>query len=127
MTNAIDNKPVAVKTTVAALRLLKNKAFAIIALAISVFFYALIPQGPDAETVPFAEVLYAAILVQSILVAAPIARLLVFPEVAEYAESPKLRSDLSWSQNVTPALIHYWYATGLCYLICIVCVGTITK
>ena len=127
MTNATDNKPVPVKTTIAALRFLKNKAAAIIALALSVYFYNQIPQGPDAETVPFAEVLYAAILIQAVLVAAPLARLLVFPEVSEYAESPKLRSDLSWGLNVTPALIHYWYATGLCYLICIVCVGTITK
>jgi hypothetical protein len=121
------NKPLPVKTAIAAGRFLLNKAFAIIALGLGVYFYNQIPQGPDAETVPFAEVLYSAILVGTVLVVAPFARLLVFPEVSEYAESQRLRSDVTHNSTITPALVHYWYATGLCYLICIVCVGTITK
>lgn len=100
---------------------IKNKAFAIALLALAAYAYLGIPA--DAETpMPFVEVLYAGILLGTIIVAAPFIRLVVFPEAAAYAESGELRKDLVTRVTVSPALMHYWFATSICYAATILCV-----
>lgn len=103
---------------------LLNKAFAFIVLLLSVAAYLSLPSDP-ATPIPFVEVLYAGILLISIIIIAPFLRLLVFPEAAEYAESDALRDDLKTRSTVNPALLHYWFATLICYAAAILCVTSL--
>ncbi len=100
---------------------IKNKAIAIIVLAVSAYIYLGIPAD-SATPMPFVEVFYAGILLGTIIVVAPFIRLLVFPEVASYAESGELRKDLATRSTISPALLHYWFATAICYAATILCV-----
>ena len=122
------------KTLLAAGRYLLNKAFAIILLAVLMLAFHGLPEG---HAVAFAELLYLAILVNGIAVVAPLLRLLVFPEAAEYGESGALREDLrlptyTYSEGVgvkvkyPPSLLHYWFATGISYAATIACFATLT-
>jgi hypothetical protein len=100
---------------------LKNKLVSILVLAIVVILYAFLPEGT-----PFIELIYTAITVLGIIILGPILRLLVFNEAAQYAETGRLTEDLSIGR-FTPALVHYWFATFLCYAAPILCIAGITK
>ena len=109
-------------TIIATWHLLRNKAVAILlSLVLAVVYWMLSETG---KPIIFAELLYTAILVSAVTVLAPLARLLVFPEVARYAESGQLGMDLK-CRDFTPALIHYWFATALCYGLCIACLASL--
>ncbi len=120
------------KTTVtstlgAAARLLANKAIAIALLVIGLYSYTHLP----AEAA-WAELIYACCLLNATSVCAPLMRLLVFPEAASYAESRSLKEDLTQpirdsygKPSVSPALIHYWFATAVCYGASIVTISSI--
>lgn len=103
--------------------LLKNKLMSIGVLIVLATIYK---NLPDNQPLPFAEVLYAIILVSTIMVIAPIMRLLVFNEAAQYAESGKLDKDLAFGQK-TLAYSHYRFATAVCYLAAIVCVSALSR
>jgi len=95
------------KTT---LKLLWNKGIAIALLLILIFKYTGLADAP------FAELIYACILVSMTTCVAPVIRLLVFPTAAEIAESGKLKALLTISK-VEPALLHYWICTVLSYAV----------
>jgi hypothetical protein len=97
--------------------LLWNKGIAIVILALLMARYATL-----GETTPFAEILYAAILAVTVIVVAPVIRLLVFPEAAEYAESGKLKQDLG-ALDTTAAIRHYQFATAISYIVTLLCVS----
>lgn len=115
--------PAPLRTVVTAARLLWNKGIAILLLAFLVHRWFLTSNG----STPFSEFFYAGILIVGITIVAPIVRLLVFPEAADYAESGGLRRDIGMipeaanrlrpAPRFTPALVHYWYATAICYAI----------
>lgn len=66
---------------------------------------------------PFIELLYGAIILGTIAVGGPFMRLMIWPEVAKYAEGGQLTTDLYGAKSltsVTPALLHYWIITGIC-------------
>lgn len=102
-------------------KLLWNKGAAILVLCFLMYRYATLNS---VQPTPFAELLYAVILAACILVFAPIFRLLVFPEAAEYAESGKLRSDLDDGRN-SPALTHYRFATAISFAAVALCVTSL--
>jgi hypothetical protein len=88
---------------------LKSKLVSLIVLAVAILLYGLIPSGT-----PFVETAYAAVVVLATIILAPVLRLLVFNEAALYAEGGQLMRDLSM-REFTPALVHYWIATIICY------------
>jgi hypothetical protein len=101
--------------------LLWSKGVAAIILVILMFKYI----GLDSEKpTPFAELLYAGVLVASVIVIAPVVRLLVFAEASELAESGKLRSLLD-GKDFTPMIIHYWVATIISYTVTLLCVSSL--
>lgn len=101
--------------------LLRNKWPTFVVLAVLAWIYRSLP---DNQPVPFAELLYAVILIASVTTIAPVIRLLVFNEAAQYAESGAL--DQTLKDNVyTPALVHYWFATAVCYLTTLLCVSSL--
>lgn len=100
---------------------LKNKLLSMIVLAVAILLYGLTPMD-----MPFSELLYTGICVLAIIIAAPFIRLLVFNEVAQYAESGQLDRDLA-RRDFTPALCHYWFATFISYAAPIACIATISK
>jgi hypothetical protein len=103
-----------------------NKGLAFGALGAAVHFFNKLPQGPGAS-VPFSELFYGGILILAILATVPVVRLIFFAEAAEYAELGKLREDIGMvapkegvlrhPAKFTPALVHYWYATTVSFLI----------
>ena len=97
-------------------KLLWNKGVAFVALGLVITRY--INLG---ESTPFAELLYTLVLVASIIVVAPVVRLLVFPTAAAYAEQGDLKADLDAPLDVTPALKHYWFCTGVSYAVVVLC------
>jgi hypothetical protein len=106
----------------AAGRYLVNKGAAIV---LRVVLMGLFTGLPSESPLPFTELLYVAILIVGCVVAAPLLRLLVFPEAAEYAESRRLREDLEKPAR-SPALLHYWFATGISYLVTIACLASVS-
>ncbi len=115
-----------VRTLKAAAMILINKSLAILLL---VFFAIKYQAAEDASVaaarasggqlearIPFADLYYAGIIVMATLVAVPVVRLLFFPEVAHYAETGVLKSDLD-QRYFAPALVHYWLATGVSFII----------
>ena len=111
-----------IATTIkATCNLLKNKLIALIMLFILTSVYRGLPAD---QPIPFAELLYAVILVSSVTILAPVMRLLVFPEVAHYAEGSGLTGDLQ-GVTFTPGLVHYWIATVICYLTSLMCVSAL--
>ena len=103
------------KTT---LKLLWNKGIAIALLLILIFKYTGLADAP------FAELIYACILVSMTTCVAPVIRLLVFPQAAEIAESGKLKALLTISK-VEPALMHYWICTAISYTVTLLCVSSL--
>lgn len=80
-------------TLSAAWRFLLNKTAAIVLLVSLMFWYHSLPSGEHAAT-PYAELLYASILIVGTSVAFPLIRLLIFPEAASYAEQGHLKREL---------------------------------
>lgn len=109
------------KTSLAVWQFVVNKLVAILILIGLTHLYKNLPA--DRPTA-FAELLYAVILISAVTILAPFMRLLVFPEVAVYAEGDSLRIDLT-SGRFRPALIHYWFATLICYLTTLLCVSSL--
>ncbi len=73
---------------------------------------------------PFAELIYAGILVLTVAVLAPIIRLLVFAEAANLAESGGVKALLR-KRTISPELIHYWIATAISYTVTLLCVSSL--
>lgn len=99
-------------------QLLVSKGAAIALLAILIFKYTGLADAP------FAELLYAVILVGTVIVVAPVIRLLVFAEAAEMAESGEVRALLKLPR-ITSALVHYWIATVISYAVTLLCVSSL--
>lgn len=141
-------------TLSAAWRFVLNKAAAIVLLVSLMFWYHALPSGENAAT-PYAELLYASILIVGTSVAFPLIRLLIFPEAAAFAEQGHLKRELESpilpplpdpdeglvyadTQQLeilkaspvfgwfTPALVHYWIATVISALITIAVFATLT-
>lgn len=109
------------KTIDSILHYLKNKTVSLGVLIAAVVIFGLLPSGT-----PFLEMLYTAVSVFGVITLAPILRLLVFNEAAFYAECGKLDEDLKGG-DLTPALIHYWFATAICYAVPLACLATLSK
>jgi hypothetical protein len=109
------------QTILAFLNLLKNKAISIGILLASMYLYKNLPEN---QPLPFAELLYAVILVLSVSVLSPIMRLLVFPEVSRYAESGAMEKELDAGFK-TQWLSHYRIATIICYATSVLTVGSL--
>lgn len=103
--------------------LIKNKLLSIGVLFVLATIYKNLPAD---QSIPFAEVLYAIILVSTIMVVAPIMRMLVFNEAAVYAESGALDKDLAEDRQGA-AYNHYRFATAVCYLCSIICVSALAS
>lgn len=108
-------------TILAIIYYVRNKAVSLAVLMAAIVGYSLLPSGT-----PFVELAYTAVNVLGVITLAPILRLLVFAEVANYAETGKLVADLK-AGNLSPALVHYWFATLICYAAPIACIATIAK
>lgn len=100
---------------------LRNKLVALVVLFILASIYRSIPAD---QPMPFAELLYAVILVSAVTIIGPIMRLLVFPEASRYAEGDGLTRALG-SLYYSPALVHYWIATIICYATSLLCVSSL--
>lgn len=98
--------------------LLKNKGIAISLLAVLLYKYA------DFGDAPFAELIYAVILISTTIVTAPVIRLLVFPESADMAERGSVE-DLLGQPDFSPALFHYWFSTAVSYIVTLVCISSL--
>jgi len=101
-----------------ALTLLWSKGAVITLLLLLVFKYTGLGETP------FAELIYAGILVLTVAVLSPVIRLLVFTEAAELAESGGVRKLLK-KKDVCPELIHYWIATAISYIVTLLCVSSL--
>lgn len=113
-------------TVKAAIAFLKNKAAAIALLALCCHLYTKYLRYSD--DVPFVEIAYASLTAGWVFILAPLLRLLVFPEAAEYAESGRLRRDLNaFSDRAPHGLVHYRFATAVCYVTVLLCICTIPK
>ena len=99
-------------------RLLWNKGVAIALLILGIYQYTGLSDAP------FAELIYAVILIGTTIVAAPVIRLLVFPVAGTMAETGELKRLIAVS-TVSPALIHYWIATVISYTVTLVCVSSL--
>lgn len=95
--------------------LLWSKGASILALAIALYFYNALPKDSN---LPFIELFAVGIFILGISVAFPLLRLLVFNEVSRDAESGEIDKLLAEGQ-FTPRLAQYWFATGMCILVCL--------
>ena len=124
----------------AALGYLYNKApiIAILWYATHAYLSFTKLHGNEPHGIPFIELWYAAILISAVGIAAPLLRLLVFPEVARYAESGQINADLYGTTGpdgtkipapakATTALIHYWIVTPGCYAVCTIVLAVATQ
>ena len=100
---------------------IKNKSISLGVLAAAILLYNMLP-----DRMPFTELVYTTITILGVITLAPILRLLVFAEVAHYAETGGLIADLA-AGKVTPAMLHYWFATAICNAAPIVCLATVSK
>ncbi len=107
-----------IKNIKTAASLLWSKGVAISLLAIVIAKYT------GLSDTPFAELVYAAVLILTVVVLAPVVRLLVFAEAAELAESGAIRKAVLMG-NITPALVHYWFATLISYAVSLLCVSSL--
>ncbi len=116
----------ALATLKAAGSFIKNKAAMIAILITCGWLYTKYLRYTD--NVPFVEVVYASLTAGWVFILAPLLRLLVFPEAAEYAESGRLRRDLNaFSDRAPHGLVHYRFATAVCYITVLLCICTIPK
>ncbi len=106
------------KNVKTALSLLWSKGAVISLLLLLIFKYTGLGDAP------FAELIYAGILVLTVAVLSPIIRLLVFAEAAELAESGGVRKLLR-KRSISPELIHYWIATAISYIVTLLCVSSL--
>lgn len=114
-------------TTATIAAFLKNKGAALLVLIAALYAYSRLPEpSPDQPPLPFVEIAYTGITLLAVIVVAPILRMLVFGEAARYAEAGQLDKDLA-AGTFSPALVHYWIATAICYAAPIVCMATISK
>lgn len=123
--------PSGITTSITAAKFLWNKGVVILILTFLVYCWFASRDG----TSPLSELLCAGILTCGVLIGAPLMRLLVFPEAAQYAESGALRLDIGLAPRLpgeirpparfTPALTHYWFATAVCHLTAIVAAVTL--
>lgn len=111
---------------------LLNKLVAIVLFFVALSLYQAIPPAVFDETgkrvsggMAFSELLYVGILILGVTVVAPLVRLLVFPEASDYAEKGFLRQDLD-SHSHNPNLLHYWFATGISYILTIACAASLS-
>lgn len=102
-----------------AMSLLKNKLWAFLVLFVLMQVYHALP-----ERSAFAEMLYVLLLVNLIMLVAPIMRLLVFNEASQYAEAGGLDEDME-EGFLSARYYHYRFATALCYACTTVCVGAL--
>ena len=109
--------PVWAKTK-SVVQLLWSKGAAIIVLALLVLKYTGLSDAP------FAELIYAGILVSAVVVIAPIIRFLVFNEAAELAESGGVKALLE-EKTLKPQLLHYWFATFISYAFTLLCIASL--
>jgi hypothetical protein len=142
---------VLVATGKSALRFLANKAVAIALLLALMWLFVHLPSG-EKQALPFTELLYVAILIVGASVVFPLIRLLIFPEAAAFAESGQLKKCLEspflrplkepepggkWESQprecyipkfngFTPALVHYWFATAVSFLLTVACMASIS-
>lgn len=110
-----------IKSLTAVWHMLKNKIVALGVLFVLASVYRALPSD---QPVPFAELLYAIILASSVVVLAPMLRVLVFNEAAIFAEGGGLDAALK-EKGFSPALLHYWFATSICYLTSLLCVSSL--
>lgn len=110
-----------------------NKAFAFLVLGLLMLAYMAIPPvsfdtvtGAKSGGMPFADVLYAVIMVVATITVAPIIRLLFFPEVAKFAEGDGLTTALTVGK-FTPWLIHYFFATAISFAVTLLCLSSLTR
>lgn len=105
----------------------KNKAISIVVLLAAFWAYNALPGSrPGEDVLPFTEFAYTLLTMLTVVVVAPFLRLIVFNEAALYAEKGGLERDLG-AGTYTPALVHYWFATFLCYAACIACMASLAK
>lgn len=102
-----------------------NKLPAIALLAYAGDKYTKLPTD-SSNPIPFVEAYYASLTVGALVLIALLLRILIFPEVADYAEKGKLKDELA-TGKFTPSLVHYWFATALCFIAAILCFATIPK
>lgn len=106
----------------AAFGYLYNKALSIALLGYMAHKYLQLVGSQEVREhgMPFLELLYGSVIIGSVAVIAPFLRLMIFPEVAKYAESGQLRKDLYSAEKLTsvsPALLHYWIVTVSCFVV----------
>ena len=99
-------------------KMLWNKGIAIALLLLALFKYSGLSDAP------FAELIYALILIGTAVVSAPIIRLLMFPVAAQIAEGGEVKRLIAVN-NGSPALIHYWLCTVISYAVTLVCVSSL--
>lgn len=112
-------------TTVAAF--LRNKGILLLVFLGAFYGYHKLPEpGPDQAPLPFTEIAYTGLTLLALVVSATVLRMLVFGESAKYAETGGLDDDLE-AKQFTPALVHYWISTIICYAIAAMCMASISK
>lgn len=121
-----------IKTTaLAAFQILKNKAFAFIVLAVLMYSYASIPPvrydaaGNKTGGMPFADLLFVAVLIAAVFAVTPIVRLIFFPEATRYAEGDGLDTDLTYGQ-MTLKYQHYRLATIISFAVTLAVFATLS-
>jgi len=121
-------------TVAAAALFFRNKAIAIVVLLALMYGYRQIPEltydmqtGQKHGGLPYAELVYACILVLSVFILGGFVRLLIFPEASEYAESGTLRRHLFHGERKTMAYVHYRFATAVSFAIALVCMATLAR
>lgn len=106
----------------AAWLVIRNKAAALIVLIGLMYAYASIPPvrydeaGNKTGGMPFADLLFVAVLIAAVFGVTPIVRLLFFPEAARYAEGKALPEDLRLGQ-MTLNYKHYRMATIISFAV----------
>lgn len=97
-----------------------SKWVSVLLFALMVTHYRSLPE------MPFIELYYTTISVFGVALLGPLLRLVLFTEVAQYAERGGLIKDLT-GYSPTVSLKHYWFATAICYLLPVLCFATLAK
>ena len=74
---------------------------------------------------PFAELLYAVVLMSFVFLGGPLFRMLAFPWAAHYAETGQLKRDLENNDQMyskSERLTHYRISTAISYGVVVLCV-----
>ena len=97
-----------------------GKWVSLVVLALMMSHYKSLP--PQA----FLELYYCAITVFGVALLGPLLRLILFAEMALYAENGRLLEDLDKS-TVSVSLKNYWFVTAVSFLIPVFCFATVAK